>query len=202
MKVEEGTLLWTPPASRVARSHLTRYLRWLAERGHTVDDYEALWRWSVADLEAFWGSMAEFCGLECSTPSRVLERAPRRVRVVSWRQAQLRAPRAAPRASGRGRCCISLSAGRWRPAGSSWRARCACSPRMRALGIAPGDRVCLPAEYPKAIIAVCDRSIGRVSSCGPACPRALDFSQLAPRLMFCVDGYSYGGKADRRAISG
>jgi len=54
MKVEEGTLLWTPSASRVARSHLTRYLRWLAERGRTFDDYEALWRWSVADLETFW----------------------------------------------------------------------------------------------------------------------------------------------------
>ena len=73
MKVEEGTLLWTPPPARLARSHLTRYLRWLADRGHQFDDYEALWRWSVADLEAFWCSIAEFCGIEFSTAStRVL----------------------------------------------------------------------------------------------------------------------------------
>ena len=73
MKVEEGQLLWTPSASRLARSHLTRYLGWLAERGHTFDDYDALWRWSVSDLDAFWSSVAEFCGIEFSTaPSRVL----------------------------------------------------------------------------------------------------------------------------------
>ena len=69
MKVEEGTLLWTPPPARLARSHLTRYLRWLADRGRQFDDYEALWRWSVADLEAFWCSIAEFCGIEFSTTS-------------------------------------------------------------------------------------------------------------------------------------
>ena len=54
MKVEEGTLLWTPSPPRVERSHLTRYLRWLAARGLRFDDYEALWRWSVSDLDAFW----------------------------------------------------------------------------------------------------------------------------------------------------
>ena len=78
--------------------------------------------------------------------------------------------------------------------------------RMRALGIAPGDRVVayLP-NTPEAIIAMlATASIGAVwSSCGPdfGTRGVLDrYSQLAPKLMFCVDGYSYGGKAfDRRA---
>ena len=58
VKVDEGQLLWTPSPARIARSHLTRYLGWLAGRGQRFDDYEALWRWSVTDLEAFWSSIA------------------------------------------------------------------------------------------------------------------------------------------------
>src|SRR6478752_3643660 len=73
--IKEGDLLWTPSAARLERSHLTRYLRWLAARGRHFDSYEALWRWSVADLPAFWQSMVDFCGLQFSTPpSQVLGR--------------------------------------------------------------------------------------------------------------------------------
>ena len=77
---------------------------------------------------------------------------------------------------------------------------------MRALGIAPGDRVVayLP-NIPEAIVAMyATASIGAVwSSCGPdfGARGVLDrYSQLAPKLIFCVDGYSYGGKLfDKRA---
>src|SRR6185503_10130183 len=67
--IQEGELLWTPSAERVARSHLTRYLRWLEARGQRFENYEALWRWSVADLPAFWQSMVDFCGLKFSQPA-------------------------------------------------------------------------------------------------------------------------------------
>ena len=77
---------------------------------------------------------------------------------------------------------------------------------MRALGIVPGDRVVayLP-NTPEAIIAMyATASIGAVwSSCGPdfGARGVLDrYSQLTPKLIFCVDGYSYGGKLfDKRA---
>jgi len=71
---------------------------------------------------------------------------------------------------------------------------------MRNLGIAPGDRVVayLP-NTPEAIVAMyATASIGAVwSSCGPdfGARGVLDrYSQLGPKLIFCVDGYSYGGK--------
>ena len=210
MKVEEGTLLWTPSASRVARSHLTRYLRWLAERGRTFDDYEALWRWSVADLEAFWGSMAEFCGLECSTPpSRVL--GARAMPGAEWFPgAALNYAHHALRHERPGEDALLHLSERRPLAALSWpelaRQVRVLATRMRALGIAPGDRVVayLP-NTPEAIVAMlATASIGAVwSSCGPdfGTRGVLDrYSQLAPKLMFCVDGYSYGGKAfDRRA---
>ena len=74
-KIVEGELLWTPSAGRRARSHLTRYLRWLEQRGQKFEDYEALWRWSVSELPAFWQSMVEFCGMQfTAAPEKVLGR--------------------------------------------------------------------------------------------------------------------------------
>ncbi|MBN4688386.1 hypothetical protein H4F37_23215, partial [Escherichia coli] len=37
------------------------YREWLREhRGLEFADYEALWRWSVTDLEGFWSSIWEY----------------------------------------------------------------------------------------------------------------------------------------------
>jgi acetoacetyl-CoA synthetase len=210
MKVEEGQLLWTPPAARVARSHLTRYLRWLAGRGHTFEDYEALWRWSVSDLDAFWGSIAEFCGLEFSTPaSRVLGK--RTMPGAEWFPgARLNYAQHALRHERPGEDALVHLSERRPLATMSWpelaRQVRVLATRMRALGIASGDRVVayLP-NTPEAIVAMlATASIGAVwSSCGPdfGTQGVLDrYAQLAPKLIFCVDGYSYGGRLfDRRA---
>jgi len=64
MAVAEPKLLWTPSQERIERATLTRYQRWLAEtRGLEFEGYHELWRWSVSDLEGFWGSLVEFCGV-------------------------------------------------------------------------------------------------------------------------------------------
>jgi acetoacetyl-CoA synthetase len=210
MKVDEGTLLWTPSAARIARSHLTRYQRWLAERGQTFNDYEALWRWSVSDLDAFWSSIAEFCGVEFSTPaSRVLGK--RIMPGAEWFPgATLNYAQHALRHERPGEDALLYLSERRPLTALSWpelaRQVRVLATRMRALGLARGDRVVayLP-NTPEAIIAMlATASIGAVwSSCGPdfGTRGVLDrYSQLAPKLIFCVDGYSYGGKAfDRRA---
>src|SRR4051794_41192413 len=64
---EQGTVLWEPSAERRERATLTRYMAWLeSERGLSFDDYEALWRWSTDDLEAFWASIWEFFDVQGS----------------------------------------------------------------------------------------------------------------------------------------
>ena len=67
-------LLWEPDAERIERATLTRYTRWLSEtRGLDFDDYEALWRWSVDDLDAFWASIWEYFEVQAEVPyARVL----------------------------------------------------------------------------------------------------------------------------------
>ena len=60
-RVQEGTLLWTPTAEFAASSNLAAYQAWLArDLGLRFDDYAALWRWSVHDLEGFWTSIVDF----------------------------------------------------------------------------------------------------------------------------------------------
>ena len=56
-------LLWKPSERFLAGTNHARYLRWLAdERGlrFALDDYDALWRWSVGDVDAFWRSIWDF----------------------------------------------------------------------------------------------------------------------------------------------
>src|SRR5690348_8969916 len=57
-----GEVLWRPPADVLERSRIGDYLRWLADvRGLEFDgDYQALWRWSVDDLPAFWRSIWDY----------------------------------------------------------------------------------------------------------------------------------------------
>ena len=68
------------------------------------------------------------------------------------------------------------------------------------MGVRPGDRVasCLP-NIPHAVIAMlATTSIGAIwASCSPdfGWRGVLDrFRQLTPKVLFCADGYKYGGK--------
>ena len=74
MTVREGELLWTPGQARRERSHVTRFMRWLEEqRGLRLESYDALWRWSITDLDAFWRSIWEYFEVQASVPfDRVL----------------------------------------------------------------------------------------------------------------------------------
>jgi acetoacetyl-CoA synthetase len=204
-KVQEGELLWTPSAARLARSHLTRYLAWLdSKHGKRFENYEALWRWSVADIDGFWASIAEFCGMKFTTPyTKVLGK--RTMPGAEWfpggrlNYAQHSLSHERP-----GEDAVlyltekrPLTAMKWPEFASAVRR---LATKMRMLGIQPGDRVVayLP-NTPEAMIAMlATASIGAVwSSCGPdfGTRGVLDrYSQLAPKLIFCVDGYVYGGK--------
>ena len=53
---------------------MARFMDWAGERrGRPFADYEELWRWSVDELEDFWASIWEFCGVRASQPyERVL----------------------------------------------------------------------------------------------------------------------------------
>ncbi|HSD75471.1 MAG TPA: acetoacetate--CoA ligase [Steroidobacteraceae bacterium] len=203
--VNEGDLLWTPSAERIAEAELTLFMRWLErERKLKFASYEELWRWSVSDLPAFWSALWDYFEIEASTPYRAVL-GKRTMPGAEWFPgAKLNYAQHALRHERPGKEALLYLNERSPLREMSWpelagKVRVFAT-RLRELGVKPGDRVvaCLP-NIPEAVIAVLGTtSIGAIwSSCGPdfGTRGVLDrFSQLAPKVMLCVDGYQYGGK--------
>jgi acetoacetyl-CoA synthetase len=201
--MREGTLLWEPPAELRERSHMARFM---ADRG--VEDYAALWRWSVEDLEGFWSAIWErfdvggsyervladasmpgavwFPGARLNYAERLFRGKPdERVAIVHASEA---------------REAAEWAWGELREQTAGIRAG------LVARGVGPGDRVAayLP-NVPETIAAfLAVASLGAVwSSAAPefgarsVCDR---FGQIEPKLLLAIDGYRYGGRDfDRRA---
>jgi acetoacetyl-CoA synthetase len=72
----EGELLWTPSPEFAERSNVAQYMTWLKEsQGLDFADYEALRKWSVTEIEAFWSSIWDYFKVQSATPfTRVLDR--------------------------------------------------------------------------------------------------------------------------------
>src|SRR2546429_3199308 len=66
--MQEGKLLWEPPEELLTGSKMGRYRR---SRGFS--EYGDLWRWSIDDLEGFWGSLWDLYEVG-PRPARVLGR--------------------------------------------------------------------------------------------------------------------------------
>lgn len=207
----EPPVLWTPSAERVEAATLTRFARWLEEtRGLSFPDYASLWRWSVEDLEGFWGAVAEFCDVRFSAaPTRVLGR--REMPGSEWfpgarlnyAEHLLRGHHpgsVALRHASELRGIDTLTWGELR----QLTARAAAG--LRALGVGEGDVVAayLP-NLPETVAALlATASLGAIwSSAAPEFgAKAVSdrFAQIEPKVLLAVDGYRYGGRDfDRRA---
>jgi acetoacetyl-CoA synthetase len=208
--VKEGDLLWTPGPEWIANTNLTAFKNWLkATRGLEFAGYDALWRWSVEDLEGFWGAIRDYFAIEFSTPAeRVLGR--REMPGAEWfpgarlnyAQHILRRERAGTDALMFLNETTPLTGVPWERFAAEVRI---IATQLRKLGVKPGDRVVayMP-NIPQTMIAMlATTSIGAVwASCSPdfGSRGVLDrVTQLEPKVLFCVDGYRYSGKPfDRR----
>jgi acetoacetyl-CoA synthetase len=202
--------LWAPSREQVERARLTEFIGWLqAERGLDFDDYDALWQWSVDDLDGFWAALWDFFEVQADGDrSTVL--ASREMPGARWfPDTQLNYAEHVFAGKDDAETAI-LHASELRELDElSWgelRAQvAACAAALRGLGVERGDRVVayLP-NVPEAIVAfLASASIGAIwSSCSPDFGPAsvVDrFAQIEPKVLFAVDGYRYGGKDfDRR----
>ncbi len=204
--------LWHPSAELVEASRLTEYMRWLQrERGLGFDSYEELRRWSIDDLDGFWGSIWDFFEVRADG-EREPVLAGREMPGARWfRGASLNYAEHVFAGKEDDEVAI-LHASELRELDElSWgelRAQVAAvAGGLRAIGVGPGDRVAayMP-NIPEAIVAfLASASIGAIwSSCSPDFGPAsvIDrFAQIEPKVLFAVDGYGYGGKRfDRRDV--
>jgi acetoacetyl-CoA synthetase len=203
--VTEGTVLWEPSSERRATSRMADYMRWLADReGLAFDSYQALWRWSVTDIEAFWASIWSYFDIRASTPyAKVLD--ARTMSGARWfKGARLNyAEHALRYASPQHPAVIAVSEGGarreigWAELRSDVASVVAA---LRAMGVTAGDRgVSYMPNIPETITAfLACASLGAIwSSCSPDMgPGAVidRFRQIEPKVLFAVDGYRYGGR--------
>jgi acetoacetyl-CoA synthetase len=207
----QGDILWQPTPEARTESQVARYLTWLrAERGLDFAGHDELFRWSVDDLEGFWGSLWDFFEIKAHVPyERVL--GSRAMPGAEWfpgarlnyaehllgRDDELNA--VAIVAHSQTRDTFELTFGDLREQVARARAG------LLRLGVQPGDRVVayLP-NIPETLVAfLAAASLGAIwATCPPefGVRSVVDrLGQLEPTILFAVAGYRFGDKdVDRR----
>ena len=185
------------------------YQQWLAEqRSLHFDSYDALWRWSTTELDAFWQSIWDCFDLRSPTPhTAVLEKnvmpGARWFPGAQFNYAQQVFRHVGPaHAAGFPAVISDNEKGQRREL--SWpelrRQVASLALHLQDQGVKPGDRVAayLP-NIPETMVAfLAVVSIGGVwSVCAPdmGTNAVLDrFRQIEPVALIACDGVTYGGK--------
>jgi acetoacetyl-CoA synthetase len=203
----EGIQLWEPSKEFKENARISDYMRWLGvEKDLAFDDYNDLWEWSVTELEGFWASVWEYCGVEASEPYEGVL-AKREMPGTEWfpgarlnyaenilKNAEGRSDEPAIMHQSEVRSLDSVTWGELRDMTA------ALADGLRAMGVERGDRVAayLP-NIPEAVVGLLAcASLGAVwSSCSPdfGAGSVVDrMKQIEPKVLLTVDGYRYGGK--------
>src|SRR4051812_37485203 len=194
-------VLWQPSPERIERANITRFARAV----NLPEDYAALWRWSVSDLEGFWAAVWDCHGLG-DRPERVLGRRDMGGRdPVEWFPGA-RVSYAEQIFRGKSDDAVAIrhasesrDLGEWK-----WGDLRRETARIRAglveLGVSEGDRVAayMP-NIPETIAAfLATASLGAIwSSAAPefGARSVIDrFAQIEPKVLLAIDAYRYGGK--------
>ncbi|MCL4423256.1 MAG: acetoacetate--CoA ligase [Actinobacteria bacterium] len=203
--VVEGTVLWKPSPSRIARANLTEFLLWLrVSEGVDFSHYHELWQWSVTDLEHFWDAIRRFYkvgpantidrvlirgegaegarwfpGLELNYVDKLMSQPDDALAIVAYKEnAQV----------------AELTFGELRAKAGSF------AKSLRRLGVGKGDRVAavLTNSHEAVIGFLATASIGAIwSSCAPefGSEGMLDrFTQISPSVLIVASSYLYSGR--------
>ncbi|HEY3611876.1 MAG TPA: acetoacetate--CoA ligase [Pseudonocardiaceae bacterium] len=198
-------VLWRPDLDQVATTRIAGFRDWLrAERGIDLADYDALWRWSVTDLPAFWTAVADHLGVRFhDRADEVLasEEMPGARwfpgATLNYAEHALTGPADADPAVVFHRedgVTSRLTYGELRAQVAAARAA------LVDLGVRRGDRVAaLVPNSPDTVVAfLAAASLGATwSSCSPdfGVRAVFDrFTQIEPTVLIAVDGYVYNGK--------
>jgi acetoacetyl-CoA synthetase len=199
------------------------YQNWLRERhGLEFESYDALWRWSVTELDTFWRTIWDCFGLYSATPFEAALASNRMPGARWFPGAQVnyvqQVFRHVDMASKAGMPAIvshnekTLAAGQ-APREISWpelqRQVFSLALHLQAQGVKKGDRVAayLPNVQEAIVAFLATASLGAIwSVCAPDMGTAavLDrFRQIEPKVLIACDGVTYGGRdSDRRDVVG
>ncbi len=198
--------LWEPTRKRIKNSNMKKFMDFVNSRLYTeIQDYYALYEWSVREIEDFWESVWLFGNFEHSNaPDRILERPETEGTEMfgaKWFQgAELNFAENLLRFRDEHKAVISRNEqGNQRELtyNELFNEVAKCAAGLRKLGVQKGDRVAgYISNIPEAIIAMlATSSIGAIwSSTSPdfGSGGVLGrFGQIRPKVLFAVDGYRY-----------
>jgi acetoacetyl-CoA synthetase len=205
--------LWSPTADRIDKSALREYLNWLEGRaGCPFPDHDALWAWSVKNLDRFWSSIVDYYEVEFSTPWTQVRTADPMPYARWFTGARLNwAQHALRRGAEDATALVCVQEG-GRPAREITRVAlrrsvAAAAAWLRRTGVRPGDRIaaylpntehavigCLAAAAVGAVWACCSPDFGADGTIGR-------LAQLEPSVLIAADGYHWNGKViDRSGV--
>jgi acetoacetyl-CoA synthetase len=201
--------LWAPTLERVAATAIHRFSVAAGQRaGRDLASYDALWQWSIDRREDFWNLVWDFGGaIGDKGPAPFLVDGDRMPGArwfplgrVNYAENLLRHCAADDPADALvfwGETKVKRRVSR----GDLYARVAACRKSLAEAGVGIGDRVAgyLP-NLPETLIAMlATSSLGAIwTSASPdfGVQGVVDrFGQTTPKVLFCVDGYWYNGKA-------
>ena len=192
------TALWTPSPERAAKTELARFLALAKKR-----DFAELHAWSVSHSEDFWNLLWDFGEVRGMRKGPTLV-DPQKMPGAQWfPQARLNFAENLLRRRGNEDAIVFWGEDRIKRKLSGKNLHDLVSRISQALadmGVRKGDRVAgyLPNLPESTAAMLATASLGAIwSSCSPdfGVQGVLDrFGQIEPKVLFCVDGYLYGGK--------
>ncbi|MFO7884504.1 MAG: acetoacetate--CoA ligase [Desulfobacteraceae bacterium] len=198
-------LLWEPSQERIEQTNMYRFMQ-RVNKTYNKDfiDYDALYNWSVENIEDFWKEMWDFAGIKASKSYDQVIDDPTKMPGAKWfKGARLNFAENLLRFRNDNTALIFRGEDKVRRTLTynelyAETARVAAS--LKDAGIQPGDRVVgFVPNMPESIIAMlAATSIGAIwSSCSPdfGIKGVLDrFGQTRPKILFTADGYFFKGK--------
>ncbi|MFI5952798.1 acetoacetate--CoA ligase [Cryptosporangium sp. NPDC051539] len=193
-------------SERIDASALRAYLDWLERReGRPFADHDALWAWSVEDLDRFWLSIVDYYAVAFSEPWTQVRTADPMPHTRWFTGARLNwAEHALRRGADESPALLCVREGspdaREITYASLRRSVAAAAGWLRRNGVRPGDRVCayLPNTEHAVIACLATAAVGATWSCCTP-----DFgaegtigrlAQLEPSVLIAADGYHWNTK--------
>ena len=198
-------VLWQPSEDRIKNTNMYHFMQQVNQRyGKKFRSYDDLYHWSISEIPAFWEALWDYGEvLHSKSYDRVVD-DHRKLPGAKWFEGarlnfaenllRYRDDHIALSFKGEGQPTVSLTYAEL----YDRVARLAKS--LRDMEIKPGDRIAgfMPNMIETVIAMLAATSMGAVwSSCSPdfGIKGVLDrFGQIAPRVLFTPNGYSYNGK--------
>jgi acetoacetyl-CoA synthetase len=207
-EASEGALLYVPSEAAREQSRMADFARFVErERGVRLDGYEALWRWSVEDVGAFWALVARYFGVRFeSKPEHALIGAMPNAHFFPGATLNYAEHALSSQHTGLALVFRDEAGERVELTREELRTLVSrCRTGLVRLGVTRGDRVAalLPNRPETLALFLACASLGAIwSSCSPefGVGSVLDrFRQIEPKVFVAVDGYRYGGRIFDRA---